>query len=209
MKFGKNYLSLWKKFKTCIPPFYRTAELVQSSVQTGGKGSDANTEPQSAKKQKTLMDFARMQLSWPTFKNNQQAGLLKEYLTLFLTSKAEANKYLNKYLADLKINAKILMYDALLILLKSKISGVSAHDVPDFGNLCQRVADIYWYVSPSAKKLKSHGATLPSFLNPLLNNLTRSKNKVKNLRQEILLELTAKFKSSLEKHLYLANLFLL
>ena len=87
MKFGKNYLSLWKKFKTCIPPFYRTVELVQSSVQTGGKGSDANTEPQSAKKRKALMDFARMQLLWPTFKNNQQAGLLKDYLTLFLTSK--------------------------------------------------------------------------------------------------------------------------
>ena len=100
------------------------------------------------------------------------------------------------------------MYDALLILLKSKISGVSTH-VPDFGNLCQRVADTYWYVSPSAEKLKSHGVTLPSFLNPLLNNPTRSKHKVKNLRQEILLDLTAKFNSSLEKHLYLANLFLL
>ena len=35
------------------------------------------------------------------------------------------------------------MYDALLILLKSKISGISAHDVPDFSNLCQRVVDLY------------------------------------------------------------------
>ena len=36
---------------------------------------------------------------------------------------------------------------ALLILLKLKISGVSAHDVPDFGNLCQRVV-IYIGISP-------------------------------------------------------------
>ena len=68
---------------------------------------------------------------------------------------------------------------------------------------------MYWFVSPSAEKLKSHGATLPSFLNPLLNNATQSKHKVNNLRQEILLDLTAKLNSSLEKHLYLANLFLL
>ena len=150
-----------------------------------------------------------MLLSWLTFKNIQQGGSLKDYLTLFLTSKVEANKYLNKYLTDWKINAKILMHGALLILLKSKISGIIAHDVPDFGNLCQWVADIYWFVSPSAEKLKSHGATLPSFLNPLLNNATQSKHKVNNLRQEILLDLTAKLNSSLEKHLYLANLFLL
>ena len=96
-----------------------------------------------------------MQWSWPTFKNIQQAGLLKDYLTIFLTNKGEANEYHNKYLADSKINAKILMYDALLMLLKSKISGVSAHDVPGFGNLCQRVVDLYWYVSQSAKKLVS------------------------------------------------------
>ena len=89
-----------------------------------------------------------MQLSWPTSKNIQQAGSLKDYFTLFLTNKVEANKHLHKYLADSKINAKILMYDALLILLKSKISGVSAHDVADFGNLCQRVVDLHWYVSP-------------------------------------------------------------
>ena len=170
-------------------------------MQTEGEGSGANTEPQPAKKQKTLMDFARMQSSWPTFKNIQQAGSLKDYLTLFLTNKVEANEYLNKYLADSKINAKILMYDALLMLLKSKISGVSAHDVPDFGNLCQRVVDLYWYVSPSAEKLKSPGATLPSFFNPLqkFNDPTRSKHKVKNLRQETLLDLTAKLNSSLEK----------
>ena len=136
-------------------------------MQTEGEGSDTNTELQPAKKRRTLMDFARMQSSWPTFKNIQQAGLLKDYLNLFLTNKVEANKCLNKYLADLKINAKILMYDGLLILLKSKISCVGAHDVPDLGNLCQRVVDLYWYVSPSAKKLKSHGATLPSFFNVL------------------------------------------
>ena len=153
------------------------------------------------KKQKNLIVFARMQSFWPTFKNIQQAGLLKDYLTLFLTSKVEANEYLNKYLADSKINAKILMYDALLILLKSKISGVSAHDVPDFGNLCQRVVDLYWYVSLSAEKLKCHGATLPSFFNPLqkFNDPTQSKHKVKNLRHEALLDLTAKLNSSLEK----------
>ena len=130
-----KFISVWK-----IPLFYRTADLVESSMQTEGEGSDTNTEPQPAKKQKTLMDFARMQSSWLTFKNIQQAGLLKDWLTLFLTSKVEANEYPNKYLADLKINAKILMYDALLILLKLKISGVSA---PDFGNLCQRVVDLY------------------------------------------------------------------
>ena len=55
------------------------------------------------------MDFARMQSSWPTFKNIQQTGSLKDYLTLFLTNKVEANEYLNEYLADLKINALILM----------------------------------------------------------------------------------------------------
>ena len=124
-------------------------------MQTEGEGSDANTEPQPVKKQKTLMDFARMQSTWPTFMNIQQAGSLKDYLTLFLTNKVEANEYLDKYLADSKINAKILMYDALLMLLKSKISGVSAHDVPDFGNLCRRVVDLYWHVSPSAKKFIS------------------------------------------------------
>ena len=180
-------------------------------MQTEGEGSDANTilNHNHLKKEKTLMDFTRMLLSWLTFKNIQQGGSLKDYLTCFLASKVEANKYVNKYLTDSKINAKILMHDALLILLKSKISGIIAHDVPDFGNLCQRVADIYWFVSPSAEKLKSHGATLPSFLNPLLNNPARSKHKVNNLRQETLLDLTAKLNSSLEKHLYLANLFLL
>ena len=157
-------------------------------MQTEGEGSDANTEPQPAKKQKVVIDFTRMQSSWPTFKNIQQAGSLKDCLTLFLTNKVEANGYLNKYLADSKINSKILMYDAVIILLKLKISGVSAHDVPDFGNLCQRVVVLYWYVSPIAEKLKSHGATLPSFFNPLqkFNNPTQSKHKVKNLRQETL-----------------------
>ena len=70
--------------------------MVQSSVQTEGEGSDANTEPQPTKKQKTLMEFARMQSSWLTIKNIQQAGSLKDYLTLFLTNKVEANEYLTK-----------------------------------------------------------------------------------------------------------------
>ena len=63
------------------------------------------------------------------------------------------------------------------------------------------MVDLYWYVSPSAEKLKCHGATLPSFFNPLqkFNNPTRSKHKVKNLRKETLLDLTAKLNSSLEK----------
>ena len=170
-------------------------------MQTEGEGSGANTEPQPAKKQKNSMVFARMQSSWPTFKTIQQAGSLKDYLTLFLTSKVEANEYLNKYLADSKINAKILIYDAFLLLLKSNISGISAHDVPDFGNLCQRVVDLYWYVFLSAEKVKCHGATLPSFFNPLqkFNDPTQSKHKVKNLRHEALLDLTAKLNSSLEK----------
>ena len=91
-----KFISVSKNFETCIPPFHRTAELVKSSVHTEGEGSDAHAEPQPAKKQKTLMDFARMQSSWPTFKNIQQAGWLKDYLTLFLTNKVEANEYLNK-----------------------------------------------------------------------------------------------------------------
>ena len=74
--------------------------------------------------------------------------------------------------------------------MKSKISGVGANDVPDFGNLCQRVVNSYWYVFPSAEKLKSYGATLPSFLNPLqkFDDPTRSKYEVKTLRQETLFE---------------------
>ena len=83
-------------------------------MQTEGEGSDMNAEPQSAKKQKTLMDLARMQSSWSTFKNIHQAGSLKHYLTLILTNKVEANDYLNKYLADSKISAKILIYDDCL-----------------------------------------------------------------------------------------------
>ena len=83
-------------------------------MQTEGEGSDMNAEPQPAKKQKTLMDLARMQSSWSTFKNIHQAGSLKHYLTLILTHKREANDYLNKYLADSKISAKILIYDDCL-----------------------------------------------------------------------------------------------
>ena len=63
----------------------------------------------------------------------------------------------------------------------------------------QRVVDLYWYVSPSAEKLKSH---VPPFLvYPLqkFDDPTRHKHKVKNLRQEtLILDLTAKLNSSLE-----------
>ena len=94
------------------------------------------------------------------------------------------------------------MYDALLILLKSKISGVSAHDVPDFGNLCPKGGRFILVCLPKCWKVEVSCATLSGFFNPLqkFDNPTQHKHKVKNLRQEtLLLDLTAKLNSSLEK----------
>ena len=170
-------------------------------METESESIEKPNESQPAKKQKTLMDFARTQTSWPCFKNVQQVGSLKDYIALFNTNKMEAAEYLNRFISDSKVNAKILLHDALIILLKTKISGVSPHDVSSFSDLLQRAVDLYWYISPNTEKFKSHGAAIPSFFNSLekFNDPTCSKHKVKNIRQETLLDLTAKMNTVLEK----------
>lgn len=120
-------------------------------METESESIEKPNESQPAKKQKTLMDFARTQTSWPCFKNVQQVGSLKDYIALFNTNKMEAAEYLNRFISDSKVNAKILLHDALIILLKTKISGVSPHDVSSFSDLLQRAVDLYWYISPNTE----------------------------------------------------------
>ena len=89
------------------------------------------------------MDFARISSSWPTFKHSEQVGSLREYLKLYTRNQIEAGDYLERFLADTKINAKVLMYNSLLHPLKLKISSVNAQDVQTFTKLCQNVSELY------------------------------------------------------------------
>ena len=89
------------------------------------------------------------------------------------------------------------MHDALNIFLESEISSVSTWNFLDYGNLCQKATDLYWYISSSAQKLESC-----SFFNMLtnINDKNRSKHKVKSIWKETLLDFSTKMNILQEKY---------
>ena len=69
----------------------------------------------------------------------------------------------------------------------------AVQDVQSFTQLCQSVTELCWYISPSSEKFKYQGASMPKFFGPLekFNNPKRYNHKIKSVRRETLLELTA------------------
>ena len=54
------------------------------------------------------MDFAKAENHWPTFKNNEQVTVLKQYQVKFCKDKEEAVNYLESYFRNSRINSKVL-----------------------------------------------------------------------------------------------------
>ena len=106
------------------------------------------------------MDFLRDENSWPSFKHVDQEPLLKEYIG---KPKDKKKEYLESILSNSPITAKVLMYDALLILCKKDCKGILHQNIQLFSDLISAVLDLFWYISPHHVKFPLHAATLPTF----------------------------------------------
>ena len=125
------------------------------------QGDETQLPP--AKRLKTLMDIARVESSWPSYKNTDQVTYLSKYMEHFAKEPAQAIADLDSCAKDSKLQTKVLLFYAILILFKQHCCGVFQENVVNFSNLCQAVRDLLWYVSPHADKFKIRGASLPIF----------------------------------------------
>ena len=80
----------------------------------------------------------------------------------FAKEPTQAIADLDSYAKNSKLQTKVLLFDAILILFKQHC-GVFQENVVNFSNLCQAVRDLLWYVSPHADKFKIRDASLPIF----------------------------------------------
>ena len=52
--------------------------------------------------------------------------------------------------------------------MKEYCNGVFSQSVPCFEKLCHAVRDLLWYMGPHDEKLKSRGASIPSFFSSVI-----------------------------------------
>ena len=140
-------------------------------------------QPSSLERQRTLMDFARSENHWPTFKNNEQATSLKDYATKFSRDQKDAVNYLDSFLRNTCVNSKVLLHDSILLLLKNHITGVHRDKVVDFSKLITAVTELIWYISPHHSKFIAHDASLPKVYSHLLqfNDPGQHKHKINKI----------------------------
>ena len=74
------------------------------------------------------MDFAREESLQPWAKNAEQLPTLKSYVQKFLSNESSTIEYLQPILENMTIQGKSLLFDTLLIICQSKISGVRSKD---------------------------------------------------------------------------------
>ena len=90
------------------------------------------------------MDFARSETSWPRIKDTDQVTYLNKYSHDYAIDSENSIKDLDSYIKNCKVQAKVLQYDSILILLKKHCNGVFPHNAQTFENLCLAVRDLLW-----------------------------------------------------------------
>ena len=175
------------------------------------EGDNASAGPSQPKRQRTLMDFARAEQSWPCYKHVDQVPSLEQYINNSVQGidNNSAIDYLEAIITNSRIQSKVLLYDALIILCKKNCCGVSAVNVDSFQKLLTAMRDLFWYISPHHLKFASHGASFPTFFNPLqgFNNPSRYKNKPEKIHRQVILSLVGAVTNLLEKSFVSRNSF--
>ena len=111
----KSFLKLYIRIvKTSQTLFWRSPVEVQSN----------EPKPSVPKKPRTLMDFPWEESLWPRAKNAKQKPTLKSYMQKFLCDQSTAIEYLDAIIENIKRTSKSLLFDCLLIICQSKITGV-------------------------------------------------------------------------------------
>ena len=171
------------------------------------QGDETQVPP--AKRLRTLMDIARVESSWPSYKNTDQVTYLSKYMEHFAKEPAQAIADLDSYAKNSNLQTKVLLFGAILILFKQHCCGVFQENVVNFSNLCQAVRDLLWYVSPHADKFKIRGASLPIFFASLqsFNNPRRHGHALSRLNRETLLSYVDEVTNILEKSFVHPNSF--
>ena len=148
-----------------------------------------------------LMDFARSENHWSTFKNNEQATSLKDYATKFSRDQKDTVNCLDSFLWNTRVNSKVLLHDSILVLFKNDITGIHRDKVVDFSKLITAVTQLIWYISPHHSKFLAHGASLLKVYSHLLqfNDRGRHKHKINKICRETLMELVGSVTTCLEK----------
>ena len=155
------------------------------------------------------MDFVWEESLWPWAKNAEQIPTLKSHIQKFLCDQSNAIDYLEAIIENTKIQSKSLLFDSLLIICQSKITGVRSQDVEQLKNLLQAIAELIWYLSRIQKKLKNRGTSLPTFFNPIIkfNDPLRHKHKVKQIQHAVLLNLNSNVTTILERTFFTRKSF--
>ena len=99
-------------------------------------------EPSVPKEPRILMDFAREESSWPRSKNGEQIPTLKSYIQKFLCDQSTTMEYLEAIIENTKIQSKSILFDSLLIICQSKITGARSQDVEQLKNLLQAIVEL-------------------------------------------------------------------
>ena len=114
----------------------------------GGASSDKNENaevgPSKPKQQRTLMDYARAEISWPSYKNIEQVPPLEKYIAKF-DSSANAQEYLDSIISHSRVQSEVLLYDTLLIICRKACSGVTTGNVESFQALIFALRDLIGY----------------------------------------------------------------
>ena len=103
---------------------------------------DVLNQANQPERQRTLMDFARDENKWPSFKHMNQVPLLNEYIGKPEDKKKE---YLESILSNSRITTNVLMYGALLILYKKSCKGALHQNVLFLSDLIIAVRYLFWY----------------------------------------------------------------
>ena len=90
-----------------------------------------------AKRLRRLMDIARTENSRSSYKNTDQFAYLSTYMERYSKEPAEAIADFHLYAKNRKLQTKVLLFNAILVLFRHHCSGVFREHVDTFGNLCQ------------------------------------------------------------------------
>ena len=149
----------------------------------------------------TLMDIARSECFLSSQKRIHLAGKVNTYLTMFKTTKAKGLNYIDEILKAQRQPMPSIAYDCLLKHFATKCSGFQNQFATDARKLYQKIANLLWYISPHAEKLKECSCPIPQFFYPLLyfNDPEKGKHTVGRLSKNIVLEKIEAITTILEK----------
>ena len=124
------------------------------------------------------MDIARSECFLSSQKRIHLAGKVNTYLTMFKSSKAKGLNYIDEILKAQRQPMPSIAYDCLLKHFATKCSGFQNQFATDARKVYQKIANLLWYISPHAEKLKECSCPIPQFFYPFYISTTQKRANI-------------------------------